>query len=171
MKTITTLLGLLFAPLVLADTTLVYNVNGYTLNAQRELLQFSGLLFEEDRVIRLFARDAVLPVGVDDSIDGAGRTLIPGLIDAHGHVSGYGQSLLSVNLVGTETEQEAAERVRLFAEQNPELEWIQGRGWNQVLWDSNTFPTAASLDAVVADRPVWLRRVDGHAAWGNSLAM
>ncbi len=154
-----------------ADTTLVTNVNGYTLNAQRQLQQFTALQFTDDHIDRLFAADDRLPESVDQVIDGQGRTLIPGLVDSHGHVLNYGLSLLRVDLTGTGTEQEAAQRVADFAATNPELEWIQGRGWNQVLWDKNSFPGAASLDAVVTDRPVWLSRVDGHAAWANSAAM
>jgi predicted amidohydrolase YtcJ len=154
-----------------ADTTLVTNVNGYTLNAQRQLQKFTALQFTDDHIDRLFAADDRLPESVDQVIDGQGRTLIPGLVDSHGHVLNYGLSLLRVDLTGTGTEQEAAQRVADFAAANPELEWIQGRGWNQVLWDKNSFPGAASLDAVVADRPVWLSRVDGHAAWANSAAM
>ncbi|GAB5500611.1 MAG: amidohydrolase [Pseudohongiellaceae bacterium] len=154
-----------------ADTTLITNVNGYTLNAQRQLQQFTALQFTDDRIDQLFTADDRLPESVDQVVDGQGRTLIPGLVDSHGHVLNYGLSLLRVDLTGTGTEQEAARRVADFAAANPELEWIQGRGWNQVLWDSNSFPGAASLDAVVADRPVWLSRVDGHAAWANSAAM
>ena len=155
----------------LADTTLITNVNGYTLNSDYELLQFNALQFTDDTVDAIFGAGDELPDDADETIDGDGRTLIPGLIDAHGHVGSYGLGLLRVDLVGTTSEEEAAQRVLEFAEANPEVEWIQGRGWNQVLWDSNEFPSAASLDAVVSDRPVWLSRVDGHAAWGNTMAM
>ncbi len=155
----------------LADTTLITNVNGYTLNGSYDLIQFNAIQFTDDTVDAIFGEGEELPDDATTTIDGAGQTLIPGLIDAHGHVLSYGLGLLRVDLVGTTTEAEAAERVRAFAEANPEVEWIQGRGWNQVLWDSNEFPTATSLDAVVSDRPVWLSRVDGHAAWGNSMAM
>ena len=155
----------------LAETVILENVNGYTLNTGRELVRFSSLQFTDGRVDRIFAEGETLPDQVDRRIDGAGKTVIPGLVDAHGHVLSHGQALLSVVLTGAASAAEAARRVGDFAEENPEVEWIQGRGWNQVLWDSKEFPTAASLDAVVDDRPVWLRRVDGHAAWGNSLAM
>lgn len=155
----------------LADTTLITNVNGYTLNENYELIQFDAIQFTDDTVDAIFGAGEELPDDANNTIDGDGRTIIPGLIDAHGHVLSYGLGLLRVDLVGTTTEAEAAERVRAFAETNPEVEWIQGRGWNQVLWDSNEFPSAASLDAVVSDRPVWLTRVDGHAAWANTMAM
>ncbi|GJM13885.1 MAG: amidohydrolase [Pseudohongiella sp.] len=164
-------LATLISCTTLADTTLYMNVNGYTLDANRELQLFTALQFTDDRVDRVFAEGDELPEQVDLTIDGEGQTLIPGLIDAHGHVLSYGLSLLRVDLVGTETEQEAVQRVVDFAENNEQLEWIQGRGWNQVLWDSNEFPSASSLDAFIADKPVWLSRVDGHASWANSVAM
>ncbi len=156
---------------VFADTTLITNLNGYTLNSSRELQQFAAIQFTDDRVERVFADGEELPEEVDTLIDGNGQTLIPGLIDAHGHVLSYGLSLLRVDLVGTETEQEAVQRVADFAAENEQLAWIQGRGWNQVLWDSNEFPSAATLDAALSDTPVWLTRVDGHAGWANSAAM
>ena len=158
------------APL-LADTTVYMNVNGYTLNANRELQQFSAIQFTDDRVDRFIADGEELPEQAYLLIDGEGQTLIPGLIDAHGHILSYGLSLLRVDLAGTETEQEAVQRVVEFAENSEQLEWIQGRGWNQVLWDSNEFPSAVSLDAALLDKPVWLSRVDGHAGWANSAAM
>lgn len=171
MRTLALLLIASLSATASADTTLITNVNGYTLTSDYQLLQFEAIQFTDDTIDAIFGAGDELPDDADTVIDGDGQTMIPGLIDAHGHVLGYGLGLLRVNLVGTTTEEEAAQRVLEFAEANPELEWIQGRGWNQVLWDSNEFPTAASLDAVVSDRPVWLSRVDGHAAWANSMAL
>ena len=156
---------------IAANTTLVTNVNGYTLNRDYELVHFSALQFTGDTIDAVFTDVDTLPSEPDARIDGAGRTMLPGLIDAHGHVSSYGLGLLRVDLTDTRSEAEAAQRVLAFAEANPDVEWIQGRGWNQVLWDSNAFPSADSLDEMINDRPVWLSRVDGHAAWANSLAM
>ena len=152
-------------------TTLVTNINGYTLNQDYQLVQFNALQFTNDTIDALYSDADSLPTDNDSVIDGNGLTMLPGLIDAHGHVGGYGLGLLRVDLTGVSSETEAVQRVLTFAEANPDVEWIQGRGWNQVLWDNKTFPSAASLDAVVSDRPVWLSRVDGHAAWANSLAM
>jgi len=153
------------------DTTLVANINGYSLDADRELIQFTAIQFSDDRVDRLFLDGDSLPENVDTRIDGNGLTLIPGLIDAHGHVLNYGLSLFRVDLIGTRSEQSAVQRVVDFAAENTELDWIQGRGWNQVLWNSNSFPSAASLDTALSDRPVWLSRIDGHAGWANSVAI
>jgi len=169
-KTIAALLGLLSFS-AFADTTLYTNVNGYTLNSDYELLRFNAIQFTDDRVDAIFGEGEELPDDASKVIDGGGQTMIPGLVDAHGHVLTYGLGLLRVDLVGATTEAEAAQRVLDFAADNTELEWVQGRGWNQVLWDSNEFPTAASLDALVSDRPIWLTRVDGHAAWANTMAM
>ena len=162
---------LLLSSLSLADTTLIKNIKGYTLTDEGNLINFEALKFTNDRI------DAIYPPGsedlpiVDSIIDGKGRTLIPGLIDAHGHVSSYGLSLLRVDLVGALSESEAAGRVLEFADSNPEVKWILGRGWNQVLWDEGKFPKAISLDDLISDRPVWLTRIDGHAGWANSNAL
>ena len=138
-----------------AQTTLVTDVHGYTVNSDHEMVKFSALQFTDGKVDRLYAEGEALPE--DDTItriDGQGRTLLSGLIDAHGHILSYGLSLLRVDLTGTRSEQEAVERIRAFRERNGNLEWIQGRGWNQVLWDSNEFPSAASLDEFFGDTPV-----------------
>ena len=155
----------------LADTTLITNINGYTLNSDGKLVNFEALKFTNDRIDDVYLSNPDSLSDADDIIDGEGRTLIPGLIDAHGHVGSYGFSLLRINLVGAMSEKEAAFRVREFADTNPDLNWILGRGWNQVLWENTDFPAASSLDRLINDRPVWLTRIDGHAGWANSVAL
>lgn len=165
------LCSVLVSHTLLAQTTLVNNVNGYTMNSDRQLVQFNALQFTGGRIDRIFQQGDQLPD--DDTInvvDGEGKTMLPGLIDAHGHVLNYGLSLLRVDMTGTRSEREAAERVLAFQQANPGLQWIQGRGWNQVLWDSNEFPSAAALDAA-GDTPMWFSRIDGHAGWANRAAM
>ena len=155
----------------LADTTLIININGYTLNSDGKLVNFEALKFTNDRIDDVYLSNPDSLSDADDIVDGEGRTLIPGLIDAHGHVGSYGFSLLRINLVGAMSEKEAAFRVREFADTNPDLNWILGRGWNQVLWENTHFPAASSLDRLINDRPVWLTRIDGHAGWANSAAL
>ena len=155
----------------LAGTTLITNINGYTLDSDGELVNFEALKFTDDRIDAVYLSNPDSLPDADDIIDGKGRTLIPGLIDAHGHVGSYGLSLLRINLVGAMSEEEAAIRVQEFADTNPDLNWILGRGWNQVLWGNTDFPTASSLDRLISDRPVWLTRIDGHAGWANSAAL
>jgi len=155
-----------------AQTTLISDIQGYSVNEDHEMLQFRALQFTDGKVDRVYSAGEALPEDPEMiRIDGNGRTLLPGLVDAHGHVLSYGLSLLRVDLTGTESEEEAVARIREFREQNGNLEWIQGRGWNQVLWTSNEFPSASSLDEFFGDTPVWLSRVDGHAGWANSAAM
>ena len=155
----------------LAGTTLITNINGYTLDSDGELVNFEALKFTDDRIDAVYLSNPDSLPDADDIIDGKGRTLIPGLIDAHGHVGSYGLSLLRINLVGAMSEEEAAIRVQEFADTNPDLNWILGRGWNQVLWENTDFPAASSLDRLINDRPVWLTRIDGHAGWANSAAL
>jgi predicted amidohydrolase YtcJ len=153
------------------NQTLITNVNGYSLNTNGELVTFSELLISDDRILAV-GQD--LNVTVDTlNIDGQGKTLLPGLIDAHGHMLGLGQNLLEADLRGTTSEQEAIKRVTSFvakASMNTE-QWVVGRGWNQVLWDKPEFPTKTTLDAVLPNRPVMLSRIDSHAIWVNSKAL
>jgi len=104
-------------------------------------------------------------------IDLQGKTVLPGLIDSHGHLYGLAVSFTRVNLVGTTSKAEVMNRLREFAAGLPEGEWLLGRGWDQNDWPEQVFPDRADLDAEFPDRPVWLRRIDGHAAWANSLAV
>ena len=170
-KSILVLVAFGLAAVAVADTTLISNINGYTFNSNQELVQFSALQFTDDRVDHILTEAENRPKEGIRVIDGNGQTLLPGLIDAHGHILSYGRLLLQVDLGGSLSETEAAQRVADFYSKNEELEWIQGRGWNQVLWESNEFPGADSLDLVVSDKPVWLRRIDGHAGWANTKAM
>jgi predicted amidohydrolase YtcJ len=96
---------------------------------------------------------------------------MPGLIDAHGHVESLGASLEELDLRGVASLEEIARRVRAKVEAEPGEGWIIGSNWDQSLWPGGRFPTAAILDAVAAKRPVWLRRVDGHAGWASTEAM
>lgn len=98
-------------------------------------------------------------------------TVIPGLIDAHGHVMGLGWALLQANLVDTHSKQEVLERLREFEKTLAPGAWLIGSGWDQNDWPEKAFPTAADLDAAFPDRPVWLERIDGHAGWANSAAL
>ena len=95
----------------------------------------------------------------------------PGLIDAHVHLSELGAGLEEIDLRGVDNLEEVARRVKEKIARTPGDSWITGRGWDQSLWPGGAFPTAEALDAVAPARPVWLRRVDGHAGWANSEAL
>lgn len=100
-----------------------------------------------------------------------GRMVTPGLIDAHSHLAGLGEALEQVDLSGVATFEELVRRVRDAAARVPAGTWVQGRGWDQNLWPGKQFPTHDALSAAVADHPVWMTRVDGHAALVNARAM
>ncbi len=104
-------------------------------------------------------------------IDRPDAFAIPGLIDAHGHLESLGAAQDEIDLRGVASLDEVARRVKARIEATPGDSWITGRSWDQSLWPGGAFPTAAVLDAVAPNRPVWLRRVDGHAGWANSEAM
>ena len=98
-------------------------------------------------------------------------TVTPGLVDAHAHLYGLGLNAEAVALRGVASEAEAVRVVVEAARTRPAGEWLVGRGWDQNLWAGQAYPTRAPLDAAFPDRPVLLRRIDGHAAWVNGRAL
>jgi len=184
----------LLAALTLAATpawadTQIDNVTVITLSEFGQVQRFKGLIVGDDgKIARMLTGSE--PAWVDTGkkkkgqdryqppfprpqfrMDGKGRTIIPGLIDAHGHVMGLGKALLTLDLSGAKSLDEAKAMIAAHAAEFPNRKWIIGTGWNQEAWGLGRFPTAADLDSVVSDRPVWLERVDGHAGWANSAAM
>ena len=166
--------ALLFATVstaALADT-LVQNAKGIQVGATGKLERFTGLIIGDDgRVKRVLHGEKLKLRAGTKVVDAGGRTMLPGLIDAHGHVMGLGFGALQLDLVGTSSLADLQQRLKAYAAANPQAKWIIGRGWNQESWADKRFPTAADLDAVVGDRPVWLGRVDGHAGVVNSAAL
>ncbi len=155
-----------------AECKLIENINGVTPTANSKTLQqFNWLAINDGKVISTGTQKPTKHLENCTKVDGKNHYLLPGLIDAHGHVSGLGKEKLRVNLRGTSSEAEAVNRVKQFSQANPHSQWILGRGWNQVLWLNKTFPHKKSLDKIEANRPILLRRIDGHAAWANSKAL
>ena len=164
------------AALLLCSTayaeTLIDNVNGITSTADGKVQRFTGIVIGNDgKITRVLTRTDKRPERPDFRLDANNKTLLPGLIDAHGHVMGLGWQALTLDLSGTKSLTEAQTKIAAYAAAHPDRRWIIGRGWNQESWGLGRFPTAAELDAAVGDRPVWLERVDGHAGWANSAAM
>ncbi len=104
-------------------------------------------------------------------IDLDGAVVIPGFCDGHAHLYGLGKALSEVDLRGTGSAAEVVERAVAFAASLPADAWLQGRGWDQNDWPVQEFPHRNLLDREFADRPVLLRRVDGHAGWANGEAL
>jgi len=162
--------ALLLASVANADT-LISNINGLQVGPDGKLQHFTGLLIGDDgKIIRPLG--PLDDVGVKGRIvDGGGRTVLPGLIDAHGHVTDLGFAALRLDVTGTTSIADFQQRLRDYVAAHPEAKWILGFGWNQESWTEKRFPTTADLDAVVSDRPVVLERVDGHAVVANSAAL
>src|SRR5690606_12516191 len=142
-----------------------------TMDAERPRAQ--AMAYDaEGRILALGSREEMLQrYPRARRVDVGGATVVPGLIDAHGHMLGLGMAHLTADLVGTSSKQEIVQRLQAFAATLPSDAWLIGRGWDQNDWAEKQFPTAADLDAAFPDRPVWLSRIDGHAGWANSAAM
>lgn len=170
-------LSLLFAAALCASSAraadlFVDHVNGYTLDGKGKLQRFEAMLVEKGKVVATGSHAALAPRAGDAQVlDGKGRTLMPGLIDAHGHVMGLGQALRQIDLTPAKSLDAALAIIKAHATAHPESAWLLGRGWNQEIWKLGRFPTAKELDGAVADHPAWLERVDGHAGWANTAAL
>src|SRR5689334_11700884 len=171
-KTLLALTAALLASTANANT-LVDNVNGIQVGPDGKLQTFKALVIGEDgKVVQVLQNpETVRLANITHHVDGQGRTMMPGLIDAHGHVTDLGFAALRLDLTGTTSLQDLQQRLRSYAAGHPELKWVSGFGWNQELWADKKFPTSADLDAAVADRPVTLERVDGHAVVANGAAL
>lgn len=104
-------------------------------------------------------------------IDALGATVIPGFIDSHVHMEHLGDTLETLDLRGLRSPEAVAEKVRAAAAERAPGEWIRGHAWDQSLWPGKEFATSDVLTAAAPDNPVYLTRVDGHAAWVNRKAM
>lgn len=163
----------LFTCMVAQADTLFVDANGYTLDAKHQLLRFQAMAIDDAGRVLATGSTALLrkKYGNAKQIDLAGKTLLPGLIDAHGHIFSLGLSESQLSLRATNNLSEAQQAIAQYSLKYPKHQWILGGEWNQEIWKLGRFPTAHELDSVVADRPVWLRRVDGHAGWANTRAM
>jgi predicted amidohydrolase YtcJ len=148
----------------------VVNANVYTVD--RDVPRAEAFAVVEGRFGTVGTNEAVRSQHPNARvIDLGGLTVVPGLIDAHAHLMGLGTSMLQADLMGARSVSEIVERLREFEARLSDEAWLTGRGWDQNNWPEARFPTRADLDAAFPDRPVWLRRVDGHAAWANTAAL
>ena len=104
-------------------------------------------------------------------IDLGGKTVVPGLTDAHCHLSAVGAREMTLNLEGTTSLADFLAKVKTRVDQAKPGDWITGRGWIETFWTPQTFPTRADLDTISPRNPLWLERADGHGAVANSTAI
>ncbi len=155
----------------LADPGAVVNARIHTLDAEQPLAE--AMAWDGDgRLVFVGSRENFERLHPElEPLDLDGQTVLPGLIDAHGHVMGLGLSQLQADLVGAQSVEDVIERLRERVDDLPDDTWLIGRGWDQTLWSERDFPNRTVLDAAFPDRPVYLTRIDGHAAWVNSRAL
>jgi predicted amidohydrolase YtcJ len=148
-------------------------VGGAVMTVDPEMPRAEALAVRDGRIVAVGRDRDILPwIGSGTRVINLnGRSVTPGLTDAHAHLYGLGSSMDNVSLRGATSEEEAAQRAAAAATSLPAGDWLIGRGWDQNLWPKKEFPTAATLDKLVGDRPAALRRVDGHAVWVSSAAL
>ena len=158
------------APTSPADL-IVTNARVYTADDARPLVEAFAVRDGRITFVGSQREAAVLAGPATRIVDAGGRTVIPGMVDAHAHFSGLAQTLRQVDLTGTTSLTEVIARVVAKARTVPKGTWITGRGWDQNDWGVTDFPTHDALSAALPDHPVLLERVDGHATYANMAAM
>ena len=165
------LLSALIASAQTSADIVITNANIRTMDAKRTTARSIASL--NGRIVAIGSESDTKPfIGSRTRvIDAGGRTVIPGFNDAHVHFMETGQQLSSVDLRDAKTPAEFVARIKAFAAKTPKGRWILGGKWDHENWTPNNLPTAAMIDAVTPDHPVFIDRLDGHMALANSLAM
>lgn len=157
------------APDKLSADLLIKNATIYTVD--KDFSTANALVVKDGKIIEIGLKPELeLKYNIKETYDAKGNTVVPGLIDAHAHLYGLGMSLQQVDLVGTTSFDEILGRVVTFQEEK-NMTYIIGRGWDQNDWDDKNFPTKKELDSLFPNTPVSLRRIDGHAMLVNSKAL
>ena len=160
------------SPVHAAPDLIYHNAQIHTVNDELPLAQ--AIAIEDDRIVAIGESADLLKLRDTETqvIDLQGQTVLPGLIDAHGHLAGLGELQVgTIDLSATTSYEEVIEIVRARAAELPEGTWIIGRGWDHESWPSKMLPDHQTLSDIVPDHPVWLVRVDGHAGLANDAAM
>ena len=148
---------------------LVYNAQIYTVDASFSIKE--AMAINAGKIIAIGTTTQLKnKYSSPNEIDAAGKFIYPGFIDAHAHFLGYGLGLQTVDLTNTKSWNEIVEKLSAYAKVHPDG-WLTGRGWDQNDWADKRYPSSEKLDELFPDRPVFLMRVDGHAAIANKQAM
>jgi len=146
----------------------VYNAKVYTVNSQFDTVE--AFAVKGGKILAIGKTNEIKnKYSGTEEIDATGKTVYPGFIDAHAHFFGYGQSLQTADLRETKSWEEVIQRLTAFAKTHPDG-WLIGNGWDQNDWTNKAFPTNEKLTALFPNRPVFLNRIDGHAAIANQKA-
>ncbi len=147
----------------------VHHANIYTVNDGFDTAQ--AMAINDGKILAIGSNDDILKrYEGEETVDAKGKTIFPGFIDAHCHFTGYATDRWKKDLVGTTSWQEIVDSIKSYSTNAP-MEWIYGRGWDQNDWAVKEYPDNSKLDSLFPSRPVYLKRVDGHAAIANSEAL
>ncbi len=148
---------------------IVYNANIYTVD--KDFSKACCVAIKDGKFVAVAeTADIHKKYTAKEELDAKGKTIVPGLIDAHCHFYGLGQNQQVVDLVGTTSFDEILEKVVAFQKERPS-NFIMGSGWDQNDWEVKEFPTRFKLDELFPDTPVVLERIDGHAYLVNQAAL
>jgi predicted amidohydrolase YtcJ len=169
----TFLLVQLISVTVFASTPTTIFVRGNVVTLDKKSPRAQAIALSDDRVLAVGTDKEIRALLGPNTkvIDLKGKTVVPGLVDAHAHLVSLGLTRTRVDFTNAKSETEAVEMLRRTIAETPAGQWIQGENWNQNNWPGKQFPTAASLDKISPDHPVFLSRIDGHASWVNTKAM
>ncbi|MCD2260086.1 amidohydrolase [Psychroserpens luteolus] len=149
--------------------TIIVNANVYTVN--HDFAKAEAFAIKDGKFVEVGTTEAIkAKYSSEHEIDAEGKTIVPGLIDAHCHFLGLGFNQQAVNLVGTKSFEDVVKRVLDFQNKN-NVSFITGRGWDQNDWEEKKFPNNTLLNKMFPDTPVALTRVDGHAILCNQAAL
>lgn len=153
----------------IAADQIIHNAKIYTVNQNFDVV--AAMAVKDGKVLATGTDAEILSkYSSTEKYDAAGKAVYPGFIDAHAHFFGYGSALQNASLRDVKSWDETVARLQEFAKTHPEG-WLLGRGWDQNLWPVKEFPTKEKLDELFPDRPVYLTRIDGHAAIVNQKAL
>jgi predicted amidohydrolase YtcJ len=147
---------------------LIWNAKVMTVDSQ--MTQAQAFLVKDGRFVAIGTNEEIKKQAANKTIDAKGQFVYPGLIDAHCHFTGYAMDSYKLDLFGTKSFDEIINKVNEYGKSS-KREWIEGRGWDQNDWPSKEFPTKEKLDELFPDKPVFLLRIDGHAALCNQTAL
>ncbi len=147
----------------------IHHAKIYTVDSAFSVAE--AMAIQDGKIVATGTNDEILKkYEASETIDASGKTIFPGFIDAHCHFTGFATDMWKCDLVGTTSFEEVVSRIKVYSKNAP-MQWIYGRGWDQNDWTIKTFPDKKILDSLFLDRPVFLKRIDGHAALVNQVAL
>ena len=150
-------------------SSIVHHTKIYTADKNFSIQQ--AMAIQDGKIVATGSNDEILKAyDADEITDMAGKNIYPGFIDAHCHFTGYATDMWKCDVTGTTSFEEVMEKLTKYAA-TAKTTWLFGRGWDQNDWAIKEFPSKEKLDALFPDRPVFLKRVDGHAALVNQKAL